>query len=430
VPADVLVHLRWHDRKPLRLLSPADLALAVAERLADDGRLRAAIDRTAHQTAHPASVRWRPESLALGYPGLAVLAAELDRRDPDAGWDRPGHRWLSAATGDGDLSSAAPSLFGGWLGVAAAAHLASRDGKRYGALRSRLDEAFAAAVHRLDVAGGRGPHHGAGDDLIDGVTGWIAVLLLRRSSSTVVDELLGILARRLVHLLGADDGRPRLAVPATWLAPDQRVSSPHGYLDLGLAHGLSGMVAALASIRDRGVRVPGLGSAVRHGADLLAAHQEADGHWPRVLPLDRNGRPAGRIAAERPGWCYGTAGVARALWLAGDRDHRLRAERGLRAALTPDSVDRLGSPTVCHGLAGLLLITKTFGPEFQTDTDSLAVRLGEQHRPGTLLGFQDVENTGARVDNPGLLSGAAGVALALLAVDSPTPPPWTGLLLL
>ena len=56
--------------------------------------LHEAVARTAHSSAFP-SLAWRPESLAAGHPGLALLFATLDRAEPDCGWDRAGHAQLA-----------------------------------------------------------------------------------------------------------------------------------------------------------------------------------------------------------------------------------------------------------------------------------------------------------------------------------------------
>jgi hypothetical protein len=47
-----------------------------------------------------------------------------------------------------------------------------------------------------------------------------------------------------------------------------------------------------------------------------------------------------------------------------------------------------------------------------------------------VFGFRDVEPGGAEVDNPGVLVGAAGIALVLSALTAPRPPAWPRLFLL
>jgi len=50
--------------------------------------------------------------------------------------------------------------------------------------------------------------------------------------------------------------------------------------------------------------------------------------------------------------------------------------------------------------------------------------------PTAPLGYRDLESGGRRIDQPGLLTGAPGVALALLGATSPVEPAWARLFLL
>ena len=46
------------------------------------------------------------------------------------------------------------------------------------------------------------------------------------------------------------------------------------------------------------------------------------------------------------------------------------------------------------------------------------------YEPDTLLGYRNIEKEGRRVDQPGLLDGAPGVALTLLAAATNVAPDW------
>ena len=94
----------------------------------------------------------------------------------------------------------------------------------------------------------------------------------------------------------------------------------------------------------------------------------------------------------------------------------------------------LESPTFCHGLAGLLTVVTGFArdtgrPEFVDGVADLAGELVARHEPASLLGYRDVEPGGARVDQPALLDGVPGVALALMSTAAPTAPAWERLFL-
>jgi hypothetical protein len=169
-------------------------------------------------------------------------------------------------------------------------------------------------------------------------------------------------------------------------------------------------------------------------------------NWPNGVGLRPPGDPAGRICPidtstrAQAGWCYGSPGVARALYFAGQclqrADYRDMAVQAMEAVLQrPVAVRRIESPTFCHGVAGLLQIVLRFANDTGSEAfDSGAVALTEQllglYEPESLLGFRSVEFAGKRVDQPGLLDGAPGVALVLLGVACDTDPAWDRIFLL
>lgn len=431
--------------EPLDAGSAAEeVALAVGGRLADPAVRATAATRMAEQTSFPLIQRWRPASLLLGDAGLAAMCGELARRDPTGGWDAAGHELLARAVADCAVGDSV-GLADGAAGVAACAWLLSRSGRRYVRLRAQLGARLRPAALRSarSCAAGAVPVPTPVHDLFSGLTGLGAWLSLDPDADAGADagEELGVLVEALAVLLGEQGGLPRLFTPAEALPDPARELAPHGLVDLGVAHGLPGVMALLAILR-RGAPgpAPAADDALRRAADLVAAHvvRAADGPtWPRVLIRTAGGDwVPGQL--NRPGWCYGTPGVARSLWLAGAAlgDDRLStvALEATAAACRPGQLDRLPAPTLCHGLAGLLTIIMqvardTGDSTFSGPAGAVLDRLLDAYDPRLPLGYQDLEVTGARVDNPGLLNGAAGVVLALLAAGAAEPPAWTRLLL-
>jgi len=95
----------------------------------------------------------------------------------------------------------------------------------------------------------------------------------------------------------------------------------------------------------------------------------------------------------------------------------------------PIAVRCIDSPTFCHGVAGLLQVTLRFAndtklPVFSEAAASLAEALLSAYEPDSLLGYRNWEPGGTRVDQPGLLDGAPGVLLALLAASTDVEPSW------
>jgi lantibiotic biosynthesis protein len=430
--------------EPARVVADGlSVACEVAGRLADPEVLGAAVSASRRQTTFPLGIQWRDHTVAQGHAGLALLYAAMDAAQPAGGWDRVGHAALANATSAAERAGwIGGSLYTGLAGLGLTAVTLAAGRPRYDRFLTAVDRtllpAVAADIRALDLEPG-GCAVGQ-FDLISGLSGVGAYLLSRRDvpeAAATLRALLGCLARLL------DPGRtpPRWHTPVDHLDQDQRHWYPDGNLNCGLAHGLPGPLALLAISLGAGVEVDGARAASRAAADWLAEHRLDDEwgpNWPNAVPLTPVAGHSAPLA--RASWCYGAPGVARALWLTGqalddDRSREL-AVAAMRAALArPPEHRGLSSPTFCHGIAGLLQITVCFArdtglPDLAEAAAALVADLLQEFEPRSLLGYRDVEPGGVRVDQPGLLSGAPGVALALLGATTPVSPSWDRLFLL
>lgn len=198
-----------------------------------------------------------------------------------------------------------------------------------------------------------------------------------------------------------------------------------GYVNGGLAHGVPGVIAALAP-------VAGAEELVAGAIGWLCAHRMPDGCFPGAV----------RRTAEPPvrhGWCYGDPGVAIALFRAGrarDEWRALALERARFVAGLDLAGARLDDASLCHGAAGVALILARLhhasgDPELGAAARAWFLRAIELAREGQGIGgYLFAREGGERVADPGILTGAAGVGLALLAAATPVAPDWDRLLLL
>ncbi len=422
----------------------------VAARTADPQVLASAV--AAARAPWPASLlAWRPASLAQGHAGLAVLCAELDARQPGSGWDRAGHHHLAAAAAA--VSRADASLFSGLAGLGFAATMLAAGRTRYERLLGQVDEGIAAQLdgmlQRLAAASGC---RVSDFDLVSGVTGTGTYLLTRYQATAVqpavtarkagqppaATEMLQRLLQGLAELFAAAGHPRRWHTPAGLASGPLRLSYPRGLHNCGLAHGAPGPLALLSLAKLAGLQVPGGADAIRATASWLARHrtgpdQEPD--WPDGVALDAAGPPLG-ASGQPPGraaWCYGAPGVARSLWLAGaalaERQWQELAAAAIRAiASRPAPSWGLTAPGFCHGEAGLLQILRRFAadrpdPAVASAADRLAASLAARFDPGAPLGVRIPGPDGAPADQPGLLDGTAGIALALLGLPEAGPAP-------
>ncbi|MFD8703648.1 lanthionine synthetase C family protein [Kitasatospora sp. NPDC059648] len=397
-------------------------------------------DRIAELLADPADAptawtsrpQWR-QSLAHGAPGIALL--HIERAATGRGPWEPVRAWLSVAA-DAPVTSGGDSYL--YYGAPALAHALAcaaqaRPGSYQRAL-AHLDQAVAAdAVRRCDEALARIDRADlpalAEFDAIRGLAGVGAVLLCRAPGGETIRRVLGYLVR-----LTEDVKHNGEVLPGWWTPdgpsgkPDERF--PNGHANTGVAHGIAGPLALLSLALQHGVEVDGQREAIRTVLAWLARWR--DGHaWPYwIAPAHLTGPDRRPLAPQRPSWCYGTAGIARAQQLAALAldDPRLRhdAENALATALVdPKALAATTDLSACHGYAGLAHIAHRAAadasPRNAARLHSAAdLLLDTTHPPRS-----DPDEQARRLlssAGPAFLEGAAGTALALLAAATGTAP--------
>ncbi len=236
--------------------------------------------------------------------------------------------------------------------------------------------------------------------------------LPRPAAQGLVAEVLRLLELRLVRRRG----QALLQTPAEHLPPWQARLAPAGLVDLGMAHGLAGALAFSASALSAGVSAPRarrLVEALRAG--LLGEARRAAGAGVPSMRVARGEPPM----KPRLAWCYGDAGVACALLAAGDRG----AARGLLDRVHP-LTRSVRSASLCHGAAGVMHLYSRLGLAIPALRDRAV-----EWMDAVLEDRYPLEERGAQAGH-GLLSGEAGVGLALLAAVSDVEPAWDRALLL
>ncbi len=383
-------------------------------------------------TTAPSSEDW---ALAGGAAGKALFFAYLSQADGDESAAE-----LAAEHLEDALAGAArhPLAVGLWEGVQGVAwsydHLADRifeaedeDGESDAdELLSRLLEGHS----RIEVY-----------DLIQGLTGFGVACLeglprlgSRRGLDLVLDHLL-----RTAETLDTGIGwftRPELLVE--W----QRELAPEGYYNVGAAHGIPAIVTLLARCVGLRIRAGELAPVLEGTVDWLLAQRRKRG-FPSWVAKGRPRQDAARLA-----WCYGDPGVAGALWAAGQACDRpswqAEAVDVARRAAERDPEDSgIQDAGICHGTAGVAHI---FNRLYQASgcerlgqaarywfADTLDRRLAGEGVGGFRSWSQPRGQVDAKlewVDEPGLLTGAAGIGLCLLAAVGEHEPEWDRTLLL
>ena len=412
-----------------------------------EAAIRASLASIRETPVQPQDLHAPKASLASGTAGIALFWAYLahaTQRDADA---ERAAACLDAAIDTVAHDPMTASLYGGYTGVAwVVEHLNQRffgdDGDGEADVHDQAGEAddmqetIDQAVYQVLQTASELDEF----DLISGSVGQ-GVYGLERfphpAALPCLQAVVGSLQTRAVH---PSPGLNAWYTPSVLLPPWQRELAPHGYYNLGLAHGVPGVIGLLGHIVATG--------AVPEAWPLL----EAAVAWllrQKLPPSAETTFPTCLIEGREPGpsrsaWCYGDPGVAIAL---------LAAARGAKNAMwecqaidmakkcARRSPQRSGvqDAALCHGAAGLGHIFNRFYQathdlEFAAAARFWLQRTLDMRQPDRGFGGFGVnvfEQDGREhpVDHAGFLMGASGIGLALLAAIDSTEPAWDRVLL-
>jgi class I lanthipeptide synthase len=218
--------------------------------------------------------------------------------------------------------------------------------------------------------------------------------------------------------------------------------APSGFYNLGVAHGVPGVIGFLAQVAtlelDKETK--------RTASELLAGSMKwllAQKRPPDLISRYCSWTIPGQDGGDsRLGWCYGDLGIASVIQFAAQytqnpiwmTEARILIDRCARRELNIDVFDA----SLCHGAFGNAHI---FNRAFQTDHEEVYKQTALNWiRKGLSLRKPGVGIAGYFAWRPdavpheqadtAFLSGAVGVALALLSAIAPIEPKWDRIMLL
>lgn len=379
-------------------------------------------------------------SLASGHAGYSLMFTHVARHleynsapsvEVRRSYDLAERHLLEAATAWKESSIRAVGLFEGVAGYIFA--LGAYEESTTGAT-PKAKKMAQNLLSSLDDLYGSGRENGAYSqhefDVISGIAGAMSVCATYASPQDCLS-----LRRRLWRQFQIPSEGPEFSFAfQKENSPSEvlRIAHPNGYLDLGLAHGLSGIAARLtkqdsprgelaAARMGRGMTLEWLWRQIATGY--------GDGAWDPRGSYERQRE----LRASDLLWCYGrfSAGVA----LQGSR-----AEGGISGAAEELEVELVRQVArsdvesllndvvasrsfgVCHGLSGALM-TLSLWPGVNEDARSLETIVFEYSRVlgGVLEGGFPFSDLGPATNcvKSGFLNGAVGALMARLALGLP-----------
>jgi len=385
----------------------ADIERVLAEHLADDDALL---------YSH----------VAGGTSGVALFFAYLHAA---CGNDAAGNHALHAL----ERSSVAlasqqmmPTLYSGFAGVGwVLAHLTRELFEGDGDVALEIDEALGQLLSEVTE---HAPY-----ELVGGLAGYGSYLVERlpnAGAAELLDRVIGLLE-------SSRDGNGVWFCYPEWLPDWQRELMPRGHYNLGVAHGIPGVIGFLAAARHAGIRDARVARMANDAVQWVLAQK---GIWPSSL-FPSYIAPDAEPYQTRTAWCYGDLGVAAVLLSAAHafercewRDESLAIARVAARRSVDDT--RVRDAGLCHGAAGIAhLFNRMYqatGDDELRDAARRWYRIAlDMRRPGEgLAGFlawyesMHADEEASWRGDPGFLSGIAGIGLALLAAVTDVEPSW------
>jgi hypothetical protein len=347
-------------------------------------------------------------TLAQGACGAAIAHAAFADAFPD-----DGHLERAAAALDRAVAAAAAqplplSLHHGVVGIAWTDELLRGD-------PDAADDAELDVALEAQLAVSWDGHF----ELMRGLVG-IGVYALDRLPRASARRLLALLVDRLHDASETSELGRTWPTRPEWFPPELRaIETP--YYNLGLAHGVPGVISLLAAIHAADAALaPRVRPMLDGAVSWLLAQRFAPGQvgaFPSLVG-------AGERGPARLGWCYGDLGAALALRAAARATgtsawHAVAMDLALGAAARDPSTSRVADAAMCHGAAGVAHLFHRLYLGEGDERLAVAARFW-------LDRALDLATDG---DDAGLIGGSSGIALALLTATGACEPAWDRALL-
>lgn len=362
-------------------------------------------------------------TLAGGTAGAALFFDYLARAGGDQADRQFASRLLREAADRLTTGTSGLGLHEGLAGVIwTATHLRGTE----------LDLATEVSLARIDATMlaylSRSPWHDQ-FDLISGLVG-LGVYALERLPRPAARGCLEQVVARLDELAERGPAGVTWKTPPALLPDFQRGRFPTGWYNLGVAHGVPGIVGLLAGACAVGVAADRARPLLHGAVDWLLAQQlpaTSEARFPHCIAPELDPAPS-RLA-----WCFGDAGIAATLLLAARGEEIPAWEQAAltiarRAATRRFESSGVEDAGLCHGAAGLAQI---FTRLYQATGEPWLADAARAWFERTLtLAAPTLGSAAEPPADPSFLTGTAGVGLALLAGRTTVAPAWDRVLLL
>jgi hypothetical protein len=276
-------------------------------------------------------------------------------------------------------------------------------------------------------------------DLIGGLTGFGTYFLERLPHSSSTHGIQFVLTQLEQLAEPATPGATWFTRPELLIGP-QLKESPKGHYNLGVAHGVPGVIQFLGETLAHGIEKERTGKLLEASVEWVLAQQRPP---EAIFRFSTGVIPGQEQRGSRLGWCYGDLGIAAVLYQTGNRTGRkdwreMSIELLQHTLCVPRDKACVTDAGLCHGATGVAHILNRIsqaegGEQYENAAISwfeqaLAMRQDGRGIGGFLAHRPELDPPWRR--DASFLTGGIGIALTLLSAIYPIEPQWDRLLLL
>lgn len=387
-------------------------------------------------------------SLSSGSSGIIILLNEINKV-LGINTDELIHKYIQYSNDNLYNYLKDFSLYSGITGFNYAVSLVNNDTGNYSKLIQSLDDLFiknfTPVLNNMltnNTNTDFTPKFDFEFDLISGLSGISRYIISRKNKNKEMESLLCKVSSYFVNLctdkiLNGESVKGWITKKVDFDDNNNIHYTDINEYNLGIAHGVPGVLAILSILTINNIEVPGQKKAIENIQNWLLDINKyiKDGMWPcYIYQDDIYGYKLSHY--KRIAWCYGNPGISTALLLSSkalnNKSIHQFSNKILENIYTiPDKQWVISSPMICHGYAGILqIILRSHNKELiYNNADTLIKKLlcNIDFKQKFCFFNNDMNKY---YDTPGFLMGASGIALVLLSSISSTPPNWDQLLLL
>lgn len=331
-------------------------------------------------------------------------------------------------------------LYGGITGVGFAILAVSDQGKKYSKLISSINNIIIYEVkNKLKIA-----MNNLNDvrevyyDAISGLAGDVAYLLYFKDNNEIKDLIIEVI--KYFIMLTEDIKINDSYVPRFFIKSDNafterdKLISEYGYINQGLAHGIPSILNILSLSLKNGIEIENQKIAMEKILDILCKYKYETTNniwWYDHISFENFVKEELSEFKSRESWCYGTPGIARSIYIAGDilgnefyKNIALKALKGV-ASSNKESWG-LDSSTLCHGYSSILSVMNVMYKDTRNELFKECIEKSQKYILNDSINdyifrfkdltYLDVYNNNYELvykEDLSLLSGATGVILTL-----------------